>query len=157
MAQAGVPLRIVPHVTYDSRDVVAGRGASTSLGGWEVTTGFDPIRCEVYCLYRQKPDASGRTPLIGLLAPPITIVEVYTGPASKPVIVTFDPAGLGSPAATARFVAKRDGLALPGRKVAFAVPHAPSASERPSASGTSFRSPVSDSEPALHSALPLRI
>src|SRR3954449_5235714 len=78
MAHAGVPLRVVPHVTYDSRAMVAGHVPSTSLGGWEVTAGYDPIRCEVYCIYRQKPDSSGRTPLISLLAPPITIVEVYT-------------------------------------------------------------------------------
>src|SRR5438105_10420898 len=90
IASAGVPMKLVPHVTYSAKDMVTGQAASTNLGGWEVTAGFDPIRCEIYCIYRQKPNASGRTPLAGLLAPPITIIEVYAGPASKPVIVTFD-------------------------------------------------------------------
>lgn len=118
IAYSDVPLKLVTHVTYAANDVVTGRAASTDLGGWEVTAGFDPVRCEIYCIYRQKPNASGRAPL---LAPPITIVEVYAGAASKPVIVTFDPAGLGLPAATSKFMPGRETVFLPGRKLAIAA------------------------------------
>ncbi len=124
LAHGDVPLKLVPHVTYSSKDVVAGSAASHSLGGWEVTAEFDPIRCEVYCVYRQKPGAFGRTPLVTFPAPPITVVEVYTGPASKPSIVVFDPAGLGLPSATGKDLPDEERLYLPGRKVAAAVPTA---------------------------------
>lgn len=95
IAYAALPPRVVPHVTYSVGEVVTGGAASTSLGGWEVTAGFDPVRCEVYCIYKQKPGPVR-------LAPPITVVEVYTDAVSKPRIVTFDPAGLGLPSATAK-------------------------------------------------------
>jgi hypothetical protein len=157
IAHAGVPILIVPHVTYDSRDVIAGRAPSTSLGGWEVTTGFDPIRCEVYCIYRQRSDASGRTPLLSLLAPPITVVEVYTGPAQKPIIVTFDPAGLGLPAADTKFVPKQDRLCLPGRKVAVSAPATLPEPAMPASYRTTLPSPAADPQPDCRSALPLRI
>jgi hypothetical protein len=157
MAHASVPLKVVPHVTYSARDSVAGRDASTSLGGWEVTAGFDPIRCEVYCTYRQKTDASGRTPAVSLLAPPITIVEVYTDLASKPAIVIFDPAGLGLPAAAAEFVPGQESPGLPGRKIAFAPPATRNNSHTPVSSYSALLLSSTSHKLTPRSVLSLRI
>ena len=117
---ASAPLKLVPHVTYGPKDSASGP-ATTSLGGWEVAVGFDAARCEVFCIYRQKPDRFGQTPVVNLLPPPITIVEVYTGIASKPEIVTFDPAGLGLPGATSKLLPVQEKAFLPGRRLVARV------------------------------------
>ena len=88
-----------------------------SFGDWEVMVSVDLARCGIYCSYRRKPEASGRTSLVDLLPPPITAIRIQAGSAATPAIVFVDPAGLRLPAATSHTAITRETLCIPGRKL----------------------------------------
>jgi hypothetical protein len=128
---SGTPAKFELYVTYSPTDAGFNRAAAReftvpasglytapaiSFGDWEVTVAVDLSHCGIYCAYRRKPEASGRTSLVDLLPPPITAIRIYAGSAAKPAIVFVDPAGLRLPAATSHTVITRETLCMPGRK-----------------------------------------
>jgi hypothetical protein len=127
----GTPAKFDLYVTYSPTDagfnhaglreftVPAGglyRAPAITFGDWEVTVAVDVAHCGIYCAYRRKPEASGRTSLVDLLPPPITAIRVYKGSVAKPAIVFVDPAGLRLPAASSHLVITWETLCIPGRK-----------------------------------------
>jgi hypothetical protein len=133
---AGTPAKFELYVTYSPADAGFNRAAareftlpagsiytapSISFGDWEVTVAVDVAHCGIYCAYRRKPEASGRTSLVDLLPPPVTAIRIYTGSAAKPAIVFVDPAGLGLPAAASHMIITRETLCIPGRKLVRAL------------------------------------
>ena len=130
------PAKFELYVTYSPTDAGFNRAAlreftvpagglytarAISFGDWEVTVAVDLAHCGIYCAYRRKPEASGRTSLVDLLPPPITAIRVYAGSAAKPAIVFVDPAGLRLPAATSHIVITRETFCIPGRKLFVAA------------------------------------
>jgi hypothetical protein len=128
---SGTAAKFELYVTYSSTDDAFNHAAALeftvpagghyaapaiSFGDWEVTVSVDAAHCGIYCAYRRKPEASGRTFLVDLL-PPITAIRVYAGSAAKPAVMFVDPAGLKLPAATSDIVIARETLCITGRKL----------------------------------------
>jgi hypothetical protein len=84
--------------------------AVTRLGNWEVDVSFDPILCEVSCVYRLRTDRYGRTPVVDLLLPPAIDLRVVFGNGST--TFTVDPAHTRDPRVGARGVPVEDAAAL---------------------------------------------
>jgi hypothetical protein len=140
--EAGTPAKFELYVTYSPTDAGFNHAAleftvpagslytapAISFGDWEVTVSVDLTRCGIYCAYRRKREASGRTSLIDLL-PPITAIRVYTGSAAKPAIMFVDPAGLRLPAATRDIVIARETICIPGRRF-FQIALAPQSGDK---------------------------
>jgi hypothetical protein len=129
---SGTAAKFELYVTYSSTDnafyhaaalefiVPAGTpytAPAISFGDWQVMVSVDAAHCGIYCAYRRKPEASGRTSLVDLLPPPITAIRVYAGSAAKPAVMFVDPAGLKLPAATSDIVIARETLCITGRKL----------------------------------------
>ena len=116
---SGPVSRLAWHVTYASTDTGFTDNAASPavLGGWEVAVAIDVAHCGIYCAYRRKPDAWGRTPMLDLLLPPVTAIEVYKDSVSKPATVIVDPAGLRVPAVTKNAGVTPDKLCLPGKRL----------------------------------------
>lgn len=144
---SGTPAKFDLYVTYSPTDagfnhaglrefIVPAGGLYTapaiSFGDWEVTVAVDLPHCGIYCAYRRKPEASGRTSLVDLLPPPITAIRVYKGSAAKPAMVFVDPAGLRLPAATSHAVITGEMLCIPGRRL-FRTTLAPKGGDKSSA------------------------
>ena len=152
------PVSFAWHVTYSSAagNFTGGAAPVTSLGGWEVTVAFDSSHCGISCSYRRKPDAFGRTPVSGVLPPPITAIQIYSNSASKPTTIIVDPAGISFPAAVNRVVASPEKLCLPGKKVFAAVSLQVTGSSRASLVPPSFRE-IANSSVTWSPSVPLRI
>jgi hypothetical protein len=84
-------------------------------GEWDVTVGYDTVRCEIYCSYRLKRDEFGRPRLTGLLLPPVAAIRIYADSGDSQEI-TVDPAGLGQPEIAAHPAAVPESVYLPGRR-----------------------------------------
>jgi len=127
--EAGTPAKFELYVTYSPTDAWFNHAAleftvpagslytapAISFGDWEVTVSVDVARCGIYCAYRRKREAAGRTSLVDLL-PPITAIRVYAGSAPRPAIMFVDPAGLRLPAASRDIVIARETICIPGRR-----------------------------------------
>ena len=129
---SGAPATFGLYLTYSPTDAGFHQAAATeftvsggslytappiSAGDWEVTVAFDLAHCGIYCNYRRKANASGRTSLVDLLPPPITVIQVYTGSAAKPAMVFVDPAGLRLPGARSSLAVTLETVCLPGRRL----------------------------------------
>ena len=159
------PSKFQVSVTYSSSNAALGPDApggalliapASSVGGWEVTVGFDAAHCEIHCAYRRKRDAFGRMSLAGLLLPPITAIQIYEDSASKPLTVIVDPAGLRLPIATGHVVVTESQPGIPGRRLCASVPGRQSgcAATSPRAH---FSSTDNHPETSFSAAAPLRI
>jgi hypothetical protein len=71
--------------------------AVTRQGNWEVEVAFDPVLCEVLCVYRLRADRFGRPPVADLLLPPAIQIRVFYGKTPSTLIV--DPARTSQPVA----------------------------------------------------------
>ncbi len=97
-AVSGAPSKIGISLSYGFAGAeIASKPGTIDAGAWEITVGFDPARCEVYCQYRRKSPA----PLGASLPPPVADILVYTDSVSTPTRFTVDPAGLRSPVLSA--------------------------------------------------------
>ena len=134
----------------------AGSGSATRVGDWEVTVAVDLSRCEIYCVYRQRRDGSGRTPVVSLL-PPVTVIRVYGDPASAPTTVIVDPAGLRLPVVGSLVLPIRDEEYIPGRKLFTAALDGESGSKAPSSDRAHFVRSAIQPETAFCKITPLRI
>jgi hypothetical protein len=83
----------------------------TRLGNWEVAVSFDPVLCEISCVYRLRADRFGRMPVADLLLPPAIDLRVFFG--ERPTTLTIDPAHTRDPRIGARDVPFEGLAALP--------------------------------------------
>jgi hypothetical protein len=129
---------------------------AVSIGGWEVTVALDADQCDIYCIYRRKRDSSGRTPLTGLLLPPITAIQIQTDFQSKPILVIADPAGLGFPAVIGNHFRIPEQCCLPGRRL-ITLPLQKGGDPITCLSRPHLFSSASSPEPTFPAAVPLRV
>jgi hypothetical protein len=85
--------------------------ALTRVGNWEAAVSFDPVLCEVSCVYRLRGDRFGRTPAADLLLPPAVDIQVRFGETST--TVTIDPARTRLPQLARVATGRESASALP--------------------------------------------
>jgi hypothetical protein len=85
--------------------------AVTRLGNWEVAVSFDPVLCEISCVYRVRTDRYGRTPVADLLLPPAIDLRVTFGEGST--TFTIDPAHTRDSRVGMQGIVLEDATALP--------------------------------------------
>ncbi len=85
--------------------------AATRFGNWEVEVSFDPVLCEISCVYRLRADRYGRAPVADLLLPPAMDLRVGFGDGST--TLTIDPAHTRDPRVGAHSAPLEDAAALP--------------------------------------------
>ena len=109
----------IPEAARATGVTVVFNGAAAA--GWDVSVAVDPIRCEIYCTYKQRRSAMEPAALARLLPPPLAIVQVSRGWPELPVTFTVDPSGLGQPAATAEAALLPGSDFLPRRRLFIAA------------------------------------
>jgi len=168
---SGLPVNFNFSVAYSSMDAGFNHGTAATaisagsfsiapaarVGGWEVTVVFDTVKCEIYCVYRRIRHAFGRTPVVDLLLPPITVIRLYTNSESEPSTVIVDPAGLRRPAATSNVPVTEAKVYLPGRRLFTAILVQESDHEPPTAPPAPSLSSTFSPAPASPACRPLRI
>jgi hypothetical protein len=115
-AESNVYRYYVPHSGALSKVEWSGPGA-----GWDVSVGYDAVRCEVFCAYRRTRDSFGPTALSHFLLPPATTIRLYGDSGAKPETVIVDPAGLRFPHLHGREAVRFEWLGIPSRSAA-AIP-----------------------------------
>jgi hypothetical protein len=123
--------------------------------GWDVSVGYDAVRCEVFCTYRRTRDSFGPTTLLHFLLPPTTTIRLYGDSGSKPETVIVDPAGLRFPHLNGCEAMQFEWFGIPGRSVA-AIPAAVD-SDRAAPRPTSDSVLLPMAPRTLAAAAPLRI
>jgi hypothetical protein len=122
-AESKVYRYYVPHSGALSKVEWSSPGA-----GWDVSVGYDAVRCEVFCTYRRTRDSFGPTALSHFLLPPATTIRLYGDSGSNPETVIVDPAGLQFPHLNGREAMQFEWIGIPSRSAA-ATP-APADSDR---------------------------
>lgn len=115
-AESNVYRYYVPHSGALSKVEWSSPGA-----GWDVSVGYDAVRCEVFCAYRRTRDSFGPTALTHFLLPPATTIRLYRDSGSKPETVIVDPAGLRFPHLDGREGIQFEWVGIPSRSAA-AIP-----------------------------------
>ena len=87
--------------------------AVTRQGNWEVSVSFDPVLCEISCVYRLRGDRFRRAPMSDLLLPPAVDIRVFSDGVSAPSTVTVDPARTREPALAAEAHAVYEAAVMP--------------------------------------------
>ncbi len=123
--------------------------------GWDVSVGYDAVRCEVFCTYRRTRDSFGPTALSHFLLPPATTIRLYGDSGAKPETVIVDPAGLRFPHLNVREAVQFEWFGIPSRSVA-ATP-APADCDREPSRQTSDSVLLPMAPRTLAAAAPLRI
>ena len=115
--------------------------AVTRQGNWEVSVSFDPVLCEISCVYRLRGDRFGRAPVSDLLLPPAVDIRLFSDGVSAPSTVTVDPARTREPAFAPEVHTVREAVVVPvaratrkpaGPVMALSRAHTPRPPDRPS-------------------------
>jgi hypothetical protein len=124
----------------------------TRQGNWEVSVSFDPVLCEISCVYRLRTDRLGRPPAADLLLPPVIDIRLFSDGAAVPWTVTVDLARTREPGIVSWARAELDPSALPTAR----VPQRPVSSQIAVSSTSAPRPPRHRSAVRLV-PLPLRV